>query len=116
MTYYQLNRTQTDINYTHFLYKGSNEYKQDVYISKTLQNYINAAKTEIDNHSAAWDKIKKITNPYEFIHTQIPNNKMSVSKYKPLSRSYFKFIELSNIFSLITDIESISSINSFHLA
>ena len=116
MTYYQLNHTQTEIYPTNFLYSGENEYKQDIYISKTLQNYINAAKTEIDKHSVAWDNVKKITNPYEFIHTQVPNNKLSISKYKPLSRSYFKFVELANIFSLITDIDSKPTINSFHLA
>jgi len=116
MTYYQLNHTQTEITPANFLYQGENEHKNDVYISKTLQNYINAAKTEIDKYSIEWDKVKKITNPYEFIHTQIPNSKISISKYKPLSRSYFKFIELANIFSLITDNESNTTINSFHLA
>ena len=38
MTYYQLNHTQTEITPANFLYQGENEHKNDVYISKTLQN------------------------------------------------------------------------------
>ena len=39
---------------------------------------------------------------------------MSVSKHKPLSRSYFKFIEIANIFDLL-DFNKKTNINTFHL-
>ena len=37
---------------------------------------------------------------HEFIHTPIPNEGISISKYNPLSRSYYKLIEIikSNYF------------------
>ena len=45
-----------------------------------------------------WDKIKKISNPYEFIHTfnknTFQNDDRSVAIIKPLSRSFFKMIEI----------------------
>ena len=85
-------------------------------ISKTLHDYLNTTKTEIDMHYERWDIIKKYTNPYEYIHSQIPNSKISVSKYKPLSRSYFKFIEMANTFSLMDCSSKEETLNSFHLA
>lgn len=49
-----------------------------------------------------WDKIKKISNDFELIY--LPNKKLkssSVSKYEPLSRSYFKLWEIIHDFNLI---------------
>ena len=59
-------------------------------ISKTSYVYLSNLKREIEKHMHKWDNYKKFTNTYEYIHTQVPNCKFSVSKYKPLSRSYFK--------------------------
>jgi len=114
MTYYQLNINQNIITPDDFLYVGSNEQKDNILISKTLHDYLNITKTEIDFHYESWDIVKKYTNPYEYIHSQIPNSKISVSKYKPLSRSYFKFIEMANTFSLADCKEE--TLKSFHLA
>ena len=57
-------------------------------INKTLMSYLTRIKTEIDNRQNTWDRFKKYTNPYEYIHTTIPNTNISISKLKPLSRSY----------------------------
>ena len=57
-------------------------------------------KEKINEHSKDWDIYKKYTNPYEYIHSIIPNRKKSISKHKPLSRSYFKMIEILAIFDL----------------
>ena len=43
---------------------------------------------------------KKYTNPYEFINTIIPGKNKCIAKYKPLSRSYFKMIEILHFFFL----------------
>lgn len=83
-------------------------------INKTLANYLSNIKTEIDNRQDDWDRFKKYTNPYEYIHTQISNTKMSVCKTKPLSRSYFKMIEICGLFDLIEALPA--TCNSFHLA
>lgn len=83
-------------------------------ISKSLFNYLNFMKQEIFNYEDLWDIFKKYSNPYEYIHTIIPNLKISVSKLKPISRSFYKLIELYNILNIDKDFNY--SINSFHLA
>ena len=70
------------------------------YISYSLCDYLSKFKQQIEVSSDAWDNIKKYTNPYEFIHTLIPGNKISISKLKPLSRSFYKMIELWKMFKL----------------
>ena len=62
----------------------------------SLKKYLSKIKGLIDKHINDWDIIKKYTNPYEFIHTTIPGQKVSVSKYKPISRAFFKLIEIYN--------------------
>lgn len=71
-------------------------------------------KNKINQIIDDWDKYKKYTNSYEFIHTQIPNTKISISKYKPLSRSYFKMVEIINTFKLLNKYNN--EIKTFHLA
>jgi len=55
---------------------------------------------KINDYEKEWDIFKKHTNPYEYIHTIIPNKKKYISKCKPLSRSYFKMIEIIHTFRL----------------
>lgn len=112
--------------------------------SQSLSNYLYDIKERICLYEKEWDIYKRYTNPYEYIHTPVPSNytnstdsvstfpfkpgcpkykcfNKSVSKYKPLSRSYFKMIELTNFFRLL-DITDTSlktkerPISSFHLA
>jgi 23S rRNA U2552 (ribose-2'-O)-methylase RlmE/FtsJ len=105
--------------------------------SNSLSNYLYDIKERIHLYEKEWDIYKRYTNPYEYIHTPIPSiynhtdaksfsnkyrgSNRSISKYKPLSRSYFKMIELTNFFRLLdineTSIQSIDApISSFHLA
>ena len=96
-------------------------------ISNSLSYYLYEIKNKIKSCEKDWDIYKKYTNPYEYINSIVPdiynkinyknyhllddtiqesvnmtkNNKYlskCVSKYKPLSRSYFKMIELLNNF------------------
>ena len=83
-------------------------------ISNSLSTYLSDIKTQICVYEINWDLYKKYTNPYEFIHTNIPNKKKCVSKYKPISRAYFKMIELIHTFGL--GVDSPHPICSFHLA
>ena len=94
--------------------KLSNEYKENIVISKSLRIYLNDIKKLIDDCLTEWDIYKKYTNNYEYIHTIIPSTKISVCKLKPMSRSFYKMIELCNIFNLFENINS--PIKSFHLA
>ena len=59
----------------------------------SLKKYLSKIKGLIDNHLLDWDNVKKYTNSYEFIHTVIPNQKISISKIKPISRAFFKLID-----------------------
>ncbi len=65
-------------------------------VFSNLYNLINDSKSKIDQNSVQWDKIKKISNPYELIHISYnkEKNNNSIAKYIPLSRSYFKMWEI----------------------
>lgn len=84
-------------------------------INKTLYSYLNEIKQSINSQIAAWDKYKKFTNPYEYIHSAVPNTKQSICKIVPLSRSFFKMIELVNMMNLFENMSQIKC-NTFHLA
>jgi len=71
------------------------------YISNSVSYYLQNIKERINEHERDWEIYKKYTNPYEYIHTNVPNNKKSVAKHKPLSRSYFKMIEIVQFFDLL---------------
>ena len=77
---------------------GHNSQKQ--LISHTLHMYLCEMKEQIKEcGEEMWDIIKKYTNPFEFIHTAIPNSKIyTVSKMRPLSRSFYKMIEIHATF------------------
>jgi hypothetical protein len=65
-----------------------------------------AAKNEIDRISPVsyWDDAKKITNPYEYIFLSLQRRMTrSISAIHPLSRSYFKMIELWDLLGLTPD-------------
>lgn len=82
-------------------------------VSNSLSRYLIEIKERIDKHIKEWDNFKKYTNTYEYIHTAIPYKKKPVSKYRPLSRSYFKMVEIINTFQLLMPFENIKT---FHLA
>lgn len=64
-------------------------------------NHLKYKKNMIDliENSIHWDKSKRNANPYELIHV-IKNRNKSIANYMPLSRSYFKMIELINKFDI----------------
>ena len=119
MTYLNLpnlNNTNLDFN---ILYKSQNEKNEknennnSTIICPSLYNYLIILKQVINIYPEYWDIVKKITNPYEYIHSCVPNYKLSLCKYKPLSRAFFKMIEIVDNFSFLTEK---TKIKSFHLA
>ena len=116
MTYINLpnlNNLNLDFN---IIYKCDNTHnidKKDIFLCNSLHNYLLSLKQSIDEYYEYWDIMKKITNPYEYIHTIVPNHKFSLCKYKPLSRSFFKMIEMINTFDFLTER---NPIQTFHLA
>ena len=84
--FYNINENNLKINFT--------KKKMELFINKNLHKYLNKEKQRIQNYPQDWDIIKKYRNPYEFINSIIPNIKRSICKYKPLSRAFFKMIEM----------------------
>ena len=111
MSYFLLPEINNIKNYINV----TNDETNNLAISVTLNSYLNNVKKQIDEDNDNWDFIKKYTNPYEFIHTIIPGNKISVSKLKPLSRSFYKMIEISNLLNIFDNYKD-CNINTFHLA
>jgi 23S rRNA U2552 (ribose-2'-O)-methylase RlmE/FtsJ len=109
MTFFLLPRSYNVHNNIDF--KDSETIPSSV-ISQSLSYYLYNIKEKITSKEKQWDIYKKYTNPYEYIHTIVPLKKKSVSKHKPLSRSYFKMIEIINTFH----IDYRGPITSFHLA
>ena len=67
------------------------------YITTPLHETLQALKNKIDSPSGQWDDAKKITNPYEHIFLSLHSRiHLSMSARHPLSRSYFKMIEMWN--------------------
>jgi hypothetical protein len=86
------------------------EEKATPFINKTLCGYLNKIKDLISSRQVLWDQYKKFANPYEYIHSYVPNTSHSVCKLAPLSRAFFKLIELVNMLNLF---EFISPIQIF---
>jgi len=84
------------------------------FISQSLSYYLNEVKSQINGQESEWDIFKKYTNTFEYIHSIMPNKKSCVSKYKPISRSYFKMVELIDEFHL--GLDTSNAIQTFHLA
>lgn len=114
---YILNDFIFSINESNISISYGNDYTDDFMINKSLKKYLTDIKAEINTSPNMWDLLKKYTNKYEFINTIVPsqitqNAKVSVCSYRPISRSYFKMIEILRKFEFNLD----ESITSFHLA
>lgn len=88
----------------------------DHHLSNALSYYLNDIKKRIETQENEWDIYKRYTNPFEYIHTCVPGKRKCVAKVKPLSRSYFKMIELTRFFHLLDSYQDMPTLKSFHLA
>jgi 23S rRNA U2552 (ribose-2'-O)-methylase RlmE/FtsJ len=82
-------------------------------ISESLYSYLYEIKEKMNSFQSEWDVCKKYTNPFEYIHTPCPTTKRCISAKKPLSRSYFKMIEMYKFFTFDFGKDPIQT---FHLA
>ena len=98
--------------------------EQKVYVSSSIYAHLCDIKHQIEKYQDTWDNIKKFTNPYEYIHSNISGNKTNISKLRPLSRSFYKMIEIMKNTNLLsqydetyaTKPDSKMGIKTFHLA
>ena len=95
-----------------------------VYLSSSIYAHLCDIKQQIEKYQDTWDNIKKFTNPYEYIHSNITGNKTNISKLRPLSRSFYKMIEIMKNNSILSQYHDTISqkpdnkmgITTFHLA
>jgi 23S rRNA U2552 (ribose-2'-O)-methylase RlmE/FtsJ len=108
MSYYLIPRTFL------FTYKNIDciEGEPKTVVSNSISYYLCIMKEKITSKEKQWDIYKKYTNPYEYIHTASPFKKKPVSKHKPLSRSFFKMVEIIQTFKM----QFRGPIRTFHLA
>jgi hypothetical protein len=72
-----------------------------VFISHSICNYLYDIKCKITSREKSWDVYKKYTNPYEYIFLSLQRRMpWSIAAIQPLSRSYFKMIELWDLLGL----------------
>lgn len=69
------------------------------------------------DRSELWDLAKRITNPYERIHTQSSrmNLPASICVLTPLSRSFFKMIEILAVSNFFERFQKTARLRSLHL-
>ncbi len=82
-------------------------------LNPSLKVYLNSSKSNISVYSEKWNNFKKYTYPYEFVHTTIPDLTCSISKLKPISRAFYKLIEIYRNNNLVNYDRPITT---FHLA
>jgi hypothetical protein len=107
MNSYNVNETIININ-ENDIFLNDNIY----YINDTLKGYLHSIKSEIDKNIDLWEKNKKYLNPYEFINTNYDDMNTCICSYKPISRAFFKMIEILYNFNFGFQ----KNIKSFHLA
>lgn len=86
------------------------------YLSYSLHKFISEIKCKIDECVDDWDAYKKHTNPYEYIHSSSSSNRISVCKYRPISRAFFKLVEMIDILKIPQFDTSAKQITMFGLA
>lgn len=70
-------------------------------IFKKLYDSLQRCKKKIDKYESNWNRMKRFTNPYELIYNFINNN--NIAKHRPISRSYFKMIEIMKDYNINVD-------------
>ena len=69
-------------------------------IDNQLLNQLKDTKELIDKYHSQWDSLKKINHEYEYIYTS-SNPHKNISKIVPVSRSYFKLIEILQEYNIL---------------
>jgi 23S rRNA U2552 (ribose-2'-O)-methylase RlmE/FtsJ len=88
-------------------------------MSFSIYSYLSEIKEQISKYGNDWDIYKKFTNPYENIYGGSYKN--SICKYRPISRAYFKMLEIIDTFNLLgsnnwTKPKSLAPIKMFGIA
>lgn len=107
------NCTTKDLNSFINLQFSNNKNSEEINnIGHSTKKYLNNTKGKIEENLKDWEIFKRYTNNYEYIHTPVSGTKYSISKLKPISRAFFKLIEIFNLIGFDVN----EDINTFHLA
>ena len=85
-------------------------------INPSLLDQLTLLKMRIDACQSEWDSAKRLTNPFEFIHTPPPQSKFAVARKNPASRAYFKMVELLQHIDARNTGLNMLPLTSFHIA
>ena len=105
MSYYILPKINNLIN-VNPLDSSNNDLK--LYVSHSLFNYYseitqqikNICLSDLDFSFNIYNELIKIVNPYEYVFSNVPGSKFSVSKLKPKSNIFYDFLEISFILNI----------------
>lgn len=88
------------------------ELDKPVIYNSELCERLQKIKCKIDDVDD-WDKMKKLTNPYELIHCSTNNCHAirSINIFNPISRSFFKLVELMKDYDLCNSKEPITIVS-----
>jgi hypothetical protein len=86
--------------------KTTNSENLEPFVSTSVFHYLNVVLRQIDeikkkDDNINYDLIYKISNPYEFIFSNVPGLKYSVSKLKPLNNIFYIFMEILINFNIL---------------
>jgi hypothetical protein len=78
----------------------------DTYSSHSLFNYYKEMKTQLNNilvneSDFSKNNLSNTLNPYEYIFSNVPGSKFSVSKLKPKSNLFYDFLEIFNTLNVL---------------
>ena len=114
MSSFRVPKIYTNINEKHLKIKLTNNYINP-FINKSLSKYLTHIKEKIDKYPSEWNYNKKYTNIYEFIHTSLGINNHCISQLKPISRAFYKLVEIINTMNLLENYKY-KKMKTFHLA
>jgi len=85
MSYYILPKKNNILHIISHI-KLNNNNNNNYYISHSLFHYLNKQLNEVESLN---NDFLKMINPYEFLFSKVPSYKISVSKLKPPSHSFY---------------------------
>ena len=119
MSYYILPKINTFLN----VIPEDDINNCQICISFSLYNFYNNIKMQIETICLQetnllfnnYEEIIKLVNPYEYIFSKVPGSKFSVSKLKPISPTFYDFLEIFLTFNILDSFKS-KSIKSLHIS
>jgi 23S rRNA U2552 (ribose-2'-O)-methylase RlmE/FtsJ len=71
-------------------------------VLEELEKTVSQKKGEIDEFQDEWERVKRYIHPYEYIYSS-SFTRNNISKIKPVSRSYFKMVEILSVYGIRVD-------------